>query len=260
MMNSTYKGNNMKKFKVYGTNTCTHCKRIKNVLNEKAIPFEFFPVKIDDEFDPDGVNFNGTQDMVINMKHIRDLGCRSIPQIFVDDKLIGTADDTIVYLDQPTPFRELIANEKVQESIAVSLNHIQDVCHGLAREGGWWDRKGDALAAYNLLQSGTVTDEATIAVLTSVANQERNPLELIALMHSELSEGLEGLRKDQMDDKLPHRKMIEVELADAIVRILDAAGGWKLDIGAALVEKIIFNITRADHQKVNREAEGGKKY
>ena len=32
----------------------------------------------------------------------------------------------------------------------------------------------------------------------------------ICLIHSELSEAMEGHRKDLMDDKLPHRKMIEV--------------------------------------------------
>jgi hypothetical protein len=35
----------------------------------------------------------------------------------------------------------------------------------------------------------------------------RNKGELLALIHSEISEALEGERKDLMDDKLPHRKM-----------------------------------------------------
>jgi len=36
---------------------------------------------------------------------------------------------------------------------------------------------------------------------------KRNKGELLALIHSEISECLEGERKDLMDDKLPHRKM-----------------------------------------------------
>jgi hypothetical protein len=52
---------------------------------------------------------------------------------------------------------------------------------------------------------------------------KRNKGELLALIHSEISEALEGERKDLMDDKLPHRKMAEVELVDAIIRILDYA-------------------------------------
>lgn len=48
------------------------------------------------------------------------------------------------------------------------------------------------------------------------------------LVSTEISEATEGERKNLMDDKLPHRKMGEVELADALIRLLDLAGryGW----------------------------------
>lgn len=55
---------------------------------------------------------------------------------------------------------------------------------------------------------------------------ERNPFEILALVHSELSEALEGERKSKMDDHLPHRKMAEVEMADTMIRLLDCAGAW----------------------------------
>lgn len=89
---------------------------------------------------------------------------------------------------------------------------------------------------------------------------ERNVGELIALCHSELSEALEGHRKGLMDDKLPDRPMIEVELADALIRVLDMAEGLGLDIGGAYAEKMQYNLTRADHTAEHRKAEGGKKY
>jgi NTP pyrophosphatase (non-canonical NTP hydrolase) len=88
----------------------------------------------------------------------------------------------------------------------------------------------------------------------------RNRAELIALIHSELSEALEADRKNLMDDKLPHRNGLEVELADAVIRIFDMAGGLGLDLGGALAEKLVYNMSREDHQVGHRLSENGKKY
>lgn len=90
--------------------------------------------------------------------------------------------------------------------------------------------------------------------------KERNVGELLCLVHSEVSEALEGHRKGLQDDKLPHRKMIEVELADAVIRIFDMSAGLGLDLAGALAEKVSYNEQRADHKIENRKAEGGKKY
>lgn len=89
---------------------------------------------------------------------------------------------------------------------------------------------------------------------------QRNVGELLCLIHSEISEGMEGYRKGLMDDKLPHRSMLEVELADAMIRIFDLSGGLKLDIGGAIVEKLAFNAVRKDHTHEARLAAGGKKF
>lgn len=89
---------------------------------------------------------------------------------------------------------------------------------------------------------------------------ERNKGEMLALIHSEVSECLEGVRKDLMDDHLPHRKMEEVELADALIRILDYAAGHGLDIHGAYVDKMAYNARRADHRPENRKQVNGKKF
>lgn len=82
----------------------------------------------------------------------------------------------------------------------------------------------------------------------------------IALIHSEISEALEGIRKGKMDDHLPHRLAVEVELADALIRIFDLAGSMELDLEGAVEEKCLYNRERKDHKPEVRAAEGGKKF
>ncbi|MBC7181304.1 MAG: hypothetical protein H5U14_14625 [Roseovarius sp.] len=89
---------------------------------------------------------------------------------------------------------------------------------------------------------------------------ERNFGEVIALMHSELSEALEADRKGLMDDKLPYRDGREVEFADCVIRILDTAAALGLDVAGALIEKNRFNRDRADHKVEARAEANGKKY
>jgi NTP pyrophosphatase (non-canonical NTP hydrolase) len=86
----------------------------------------------------------------------------------------------------------------------------------------------------------------------------RNIPEMLCLVHSEISEALEGFRKDLMDDHIPDRKMFEVELADTLIRIFDLAGYQGLDLGGALIEKLEYNASRADHKIENRRQPGGK--
>lgn len=89
---------------------------------------------------------------------------------------------------------------------------------------------------------------------------ERNKGELLCLIHSEISEAMEGERKDLMDDKLPHRKMAEVELVDALIRIFDYAGAFGYDLQGAFEEKMAFNAQREDHKHEARALAGGKKW
>lgn len=118
--------------------------------------------------------------------------------------------------------------EQFKDRYEHNTNMLVDICHGLAKEAGWHDKPREV---------GT----------------------MLALIHSEVSEALEGFRKDLMDDHLPNRKMAEVELADAVIRIFDLAGSCGFDIGGALVEKLQYNTQRLDHKKENREQENGKK-
>jgi NTP pyrophosphatase (non-canonical NTP hydrolase) len=101
----------------------------------------------------------------------------------------------------------------MNEEFQKQLNDLCQTIFSMNREKGFWDKP-------------------------------RSNVELIALMHSELSEALEADRKDLMDDKLPNRKGFEVELADAMIRIMDTAGARNLDLAGAIKEKLVYNATR----------------
>ena len=124
---------------------------------------------------------------------------------------------------------------QVKSIAALSLGELQAVCHERARNAGW--------DAYY-----TTPAEYRKYVISS----------MIALIHSEVSEALEAFRKTKRDDHLPHRQGVEVELADAVIRILDLGGCMDLDIIGALVEKLEYNASRPDHTREARAAEGGK--
>lgn len=61
-------------------------------------------------------------------------------------------------------------------------------------------------------------------------NMDRDIYTTLQLVNTEVAEATEGERKNMMDDKLKHRRMGEVELADAVIRLLDLGGryGWEV--------------------------------
>lgn len=62
----------------------------------------------------------------------------------------------------------------------------------------------------------------------------------IALMHTELSELVEALRKREVGE-LPGFTAEEEEVADFIIRALDYAGAYNLRIGEAIIAKMAKN-------------------
>lgn len=127
---------------------------------------------------------------------------------------------------------EIIVPEGLEE--AAVLNDLAKRCH--ESNAKWW------------------RDPETHAPIV------RNRGEMLMLIVTELAEAFEGERKNLMDDKLPHRRMPEVEMADAVIRILDYSHGLGYDIGGAFVEKMAFNAVRKDHTDEERLKPNGKKW
>lgn len=153
-------------------------------------------------------------------------------------------------LTGPIPVNHDI-NHKVHEApFGAAINGLASKIYKQNVAAGWWR---DSEVMKEIAATGDFDD-------AFLARMEANFIAAkIALMHSELSESLEGMRKDLMDDHLKHRPMIEVEFADAIIRTLDTAEHLGLDVGGAIMEKLEYNKNRADHKIENREKEGGKK-
>lgn len=133
-------------------------------------------------------------------------------------------------------------------------NFLMNTCHGAAAAAGWWQHKAEG-HTYDLIRvmNAPLTPLEKLLAGALVAQK-------LCLTHSEVSEAMEGHRKGLQDDKLPHRSMLEVELADAVIRIADLAGALRLDLGGAIAEKLAFNAQRPDHKPEARQAAGGKAY
>lgn len=90
----------------------------------------------------------------------------------------------------------------VEESLEARLLRLCGEIHADNIAAGWW--------------TDLHTGESILAT--------RNRPEIMMLIVSELSEASEGAQEGLRDDKLPHLRMFDVELADAAIRLMDVLG------------------------------------
>lgn len=143
--------------------------------------------------------------------------------------------EAIIGSAPPNPERRIDMQRQADHiEVARAAAVLMRYCHGLSRQCGWWDRP-----------------DANHPMMTPVR---------LMLAVSELGEAMEGHRKGRMDDHLPHRRMVECEIGDAVIRLFDQAGGEGYDLPGAIAEKLAYNQQRADHRPENRAKPGGKTY
>ncbi len=105
-----------------------------------------------------------------------------------------------------------------KQSFINGFNFLQSQAHKTAKDNGWWDE----------------------------SQGEKNKGELIALMHSELSEALEALRLgNPPDNHIPEFSGLEAEFADVVIRIMDVAERYGFRVSEAIVAKQEYNKTRS---------------
>ncbi len=75
-------------------------------------------------------------------------------------------------------------------------------------------------------------------------DKERNVGEALALIHSEISEALEAHRKGLQSEKIEGYSGLTEELADAMIRIMDFAGGMDIPLEPAIRAKLAHNRQR----------------
>lgn len=127
---------------------------------------------------------------------------------------------------------------------------------GTANKQWWQDPRTGSLIQRNVGEMlMLVTSELSEAA-------EGSPQYNIVLMEvvKILSKALEGHRKGLTDDKLTEYPMFDVEIVDAVIRLLDIAFHLVPSFEAIFFKKTIFNLQREDHKPENRLKEGGKKY
>lgn len=143
-------------------------------------------------------------------------------------------------------WREQLIGENIglhnRDRLYASAMRLSGYCNGLAEQAGWWidTETGDDVRTWPPKFFKLWISAKLMLIVTEVA------------------EAMEGHRKGKMDDHLPYRSMLEVELADTVIRTFDLAGGLGLDLPGAIVSKLVYNASREDHRIENRQKEGGK--
>lgn len=117
------------------------------------------------------------------------------------------------------------------------LNDLAKRINEGAREKGFWNSMDSAIDVLEDHASEYGASKDTIK-----ATKDAFIAQKIALVHGELSEAIEAMRKNRYGKE--QKDTFENEIADAIIRLLDIAGEMDIDINAEIAWKMDYNLHR----------------
>lgn len=120
----------------------------------------------------------------------------------------------------------------------MDFKEIQKKVFETARDKGWWD---ECLSNEPFVVMGAENREVSREKVEKVIPEK------IALIHSEISEALESYRNYKLLSYNEGGKPegFPVELADAVIRIMDLCGAMGIDLEAEILKKAAYNETRS---------------
>jgi len=132
-----------------------------------------------------------------------------------------------------------MASKAMEQAEKADFIYIMELVAGLihenAKEKGFWEARD---LVYYLFGEQHINHNERDRLLTE------SKLSSLCKVHEEISEAVDGIKKEEMSVKLPGFTSEEEELADAVIRILDYGRAHDLELSQAIVKKMEFNKSR----------------
>lgn len=125
---------------------------------------------------------------------------------------------------------------KDQEQLAHWLNYFAELCSAAAKDRGFHDDEKEVL---EILKKSIYLEDTSYEWAKSAILQAE-----LARQASEIGEAVEAVRRSGPDHHCPQHSNFLIEEADVLIRVADTCGKRQLPLGNAVVDKLLYNLTR----------------